>query len=292
MSAWKGQSKGSPLGYRIFIWILNTLGLSSAYVLSKIVARYYYFTAKESKNALHDFYSQLGYAVAKDRNRLIYKNFCLMAEVLIDKIAFSKGGKNNLEYTEDGEHNIADLLEQGKGVFLVGGHVGSWDMAAQFLDIGTTVNVVMYQNEKEQIEEAIGDRKNNFNIIPLTEDIGFVIAISQAIKRNEIICFNVDRTLTDSNTTSLDFLGRTASFPTGVYKLAHKLKSPVAFISGVKTSKSNYHFTCKPLGSVSDNEQSVNELATQFKDCFEQITKQYPEQWFNHFKFWENNKLA
>ncbi len=292
MSSWRGQSKGSPLGYRIFIWILNNFGLSIGYGLSKIVARYYYFTAKGSKNVLHDFYRQLGYSSREERGHLIYKNFCMMAEILIDKIAFSKGIKNSLSYTEDGEPLISELLQKERGVFLVGGHVGSWDMAAQFLDIGTPVNVVMYQNEKEQIERAIGDKKNNFNIIPLTEDLSFIIAISQAVKRNEIICFNVDRTMTDNNTISLDFLGRTASFPTGVYKLALKLKSPIAFISGVKTSKNNYHFTCKPLNQGAIPASSIGALANQFKEHFEQLTKQHPKQWFNHFDFWKSNKLA
>ncbi len=291
MSSWAGQSKGTPLGYRIFIWVLNNLGLASGYFLSKFIARYFYFTATESKKALHDFYSQLGFSSVPKRNKFIYKNFCMMAEVLIDKIAFSKGIKNKLAYTEEGEEKIIQLLAQGRGVFLVGGHVGSWDVAAQFLKIGAPVNVVMYQNEKEKIEAAIGEKKNNFNIIPLSQDLSFIIAISQAVKRNEIICFNVDRTMTDANSTELDFLGRTATFPTGVYKLALKLKSPVAFISGVKTSETNYHFNCQPLTNNNIN-QTPDDMANQFKIYFEQLAKSYPEQWFNHFNFWENNKLS
>lgn len=290
MSSWKGQSKGSPLGYRIFIWIIENLGLSTGYFFSRIVAAYYFLTASASKIALHDFYKQLGISDPSNRRKLIYQNFCKMGEVLIDKTALSKGIKNKLKYTEDGEDKIRKLLEEGRGVFLVGGHLGSWDIAAHFLEIGARVNVVMYQNEKEQIEEAIGEKKNAFNIIPLTDDIGFVIAINQAVKRNEIICFNVDRTITDNNNESVDFLGKQVSFPAGVYKLALKLKSPIAFISGVKTTKNNYHFTCKLLNSTKDSQ--LSDIVKQFTLYFEMITKKYPEQWFNHFNFWESNKIA
>ena len=55
MTAWKGQSKGSPLGYKIFIWILNNLGLSVGYFFSKIVGGYFYFSSMAFKKVLNDF---------------------------------------------------------------------------------------------------------------------------------------------------------------------------------------------------------------------------------------------
>ena len=42
MSSWEGKSKGSVLGYRIFVWSLKTFGVRAAYALLFPVTYFYY----------------------------------------------------------------------------------------------------------------------------------------------------------------------------------------------------------------------------------------------------------
>jgi hypothetical protein len=40
MSPWQGKSKGKPLGYKIFVFILRTGGVLPAYLLLRLVTLY------------------------------------------------------------------------------------------------------------------------------------------------------------------------------------------------------------------------------------------------------------
>ena len=52
MSSWQGKSRGTHLGYRIFVWILKSFGVQPAYFLLRFVAFYYFlFSYTASKQA-------------------------------------------------------------------------------------------------------------------------------------------------------------------------------------------------------------------------------------------------
>ena len=42
MSQWDGKSKGAVLGYKIFIFFIQILGIRAAYVLLYLVALYFF----------------------------------------------------------------------------------------------------------------------------------------------------------------------------------------------------------------------------------------------------------
>lgn len=222
-----------------------------------------------------------------------------MGEILIDKVALSAGIAGDFDYDNEGEHFIHQFIREGKGCILIGGHIGSWDIAAFFLHIRTKVNVVMYQNEKAQIQAVLDQAKgtNQVNIIPMSNDMSYLIEVKNALDRNEVVCFNADRFIRGDKTMTFHFLGEKAHFPTGVYQIAAKLKSPIACIAGVKKSKRKYQFYCEPIPykPLTRNKQEDNAIfhgmVKQYVLFFERITRQYPLQWFNHFNFWKANKL-
>ena len=47
MSQWEGKSKGTVLGYRIFVFFIKNVGIKSAYVVLYFVATYYYIFLKK-----------------------------------------------------------------------------------------------------------------------------------------------------------------------------------------------------------------------------------------------------
>jgi hypothetical protein len=48
MAKWEGKSKGTVLGHKIFVFILNHLGLKPAYIVLRFVALYYFLFARKS----------------------------------------------------------------------------------------------------------------------------------------------------------------------------------------------------------------------------------------------------
>ena len=63
MSKWDGKSKGSVLGYQIFVFCIKHLGVRTAYFMLYFVAAYYFLFLKKSNRVIfYYFHKRLGYS--------------------------------------------------------------------------------------------------------------------------------------------------------------------------------------------------------------------------------------
>ena len=68
-----------------------------------------------------------------------------------------------------------------------------------------------------------------------------------------------------------------------------KFKVPVSYVFAVKESNLHYHLFAsdiKDYAAVEKNEIMLQMLADYVNEI-EKKVKQYPEQWFNYYNFWE-----
>src|ERR1044072_5636803 len=85
--SWQGHSRGSSLGYRIFIGLLRKGGLKAAYNLLHIVGLYYRLFVPTATRPLRYLYKQrMGFS-EKEATRLIKRNILFFGQTLIDKVA-------------------------------------------------------------------------------------------------------------------------------------------------------------------------------------------------------------
>ena len=292
MSAWQGQSKGTPLGYRIFVWILKTFGVLPAYFLLRFVALYYFFFSFKASRQIYLLYRyKLGYGLVASIIKL-YKNYFLLGQSIIDKVVLMSGIKNNFSFDFDGEENLLKIAGMQKGGILLSAHIGNWDVAGHlFTRLKTPINIVLYDGEHEQIKEYLEGvtGKRNVNIIVIKNDLSHIYAISDAFNKNELVCMHADRFLPGNKTLSADFLGQEAKFPMGPFLLAATFKVPVSFVFAAKESKLHYHFFASQIKDYSNFGKGhlMQEMLNDFAKEMESKLKLYPEQWFNYYNFWE-----
>ncbi len=296
MSAWQGKSKGTPLGYRIFVWVLKTFGVLPAYFLLRFVAFYYFFFSFKASRQIYRLYRyKLGYSWLSSIFK-VYKNYYLLGQSIIDKVVMMSGIKNNFSFDFDGEENLREIAAMGKGGILLSAHIGNWDIAGHlFTRLQTPINIVMYDGEDEQIKQYLEGvtGKRNMKIIVIKNDLSHIYAISDAFANNELVCMHADRFIEGNKTLSTDFLGQKANFPMGPFVLAAKFKVPVSFVFAVKESKLHYHFFASRIKdySVSTKDAVMPEMLLDFATEMEHKVKNYPEQWFNYYDFWEQKTL-
>lgn len=291
MSSWQGKSKGAPAGYRIFVWVLKTAGVSTAYFLLRIVVLYYFFFSPKASGHIYRLYRQkLGYGRLASVRR-VYRNYFLLGQGLIDKVVMMAGIKNNFSFDFDGEENLQKIATLQKGGILLSAHIGNWDIAAHlFTRLETPINIVLYDGEHEEIkrylESVTGKRK--MNIIVIKNDLSHIYAISEAFAKNELVCMHADRFLEGNKTMTADFMGTPARFPLGPFLLASKFKVPVSFVFAVKENKRHYHLFAGAAKEYTnpDKQAGMQEMLNDFVKAMEQKLKQYPEQWFNYYHFW------
>jgi len=117
MSQWDGKSKGTLLGYKIFVFCIKKLGIKTSYTVLVFVAFYYFLFLKKSNQAtFYYFHKKLGYSYFKSK-RMVYLSYFTFGQTIIDKVAISAGLRNRFSYQFDGIDILNQLLKEKKVVF-------------------------------------------------------------------------------------------------------------------------------------------------------------------------------
>ncbi len=291
MSLWQGKSKGNKAGYQIFVWILKNFGVLPAYFLLRFVVLYFFLFSCRSSRQVYSLYRyRLGYSRIVSIFKL-YRNYYLLGQSIIDKVVVMSGIKNKFTYNFDGEENLKEIASLQKGGMLLSAHIGNWDIAGHFLNrLDTRINIVMFDGEQEQIKEYLASitGEKTVNIIFIKNDLSHIYEISDAFKNNELVCMHADRFLEGNKTLTTDFLGEKARFPMGPFVLATKFKVPVSYVFAVKERNLHYHLFASKIKNYDhlDKEIVMQEMLAAFAKEMEIKVKQYPEQWFNYYNFW------
>ena len=291
MSLWQGKSKGNKAGYQIFVWILKNFGVLPAYFLLRFVVLYFFLFSYRSSRQVYSLYRyRLEYGRIASIFKL-YRNYYLLGQSIIDKVVVMSGIKNKFTYNFDGEENLKEIASLQKGGMLLSAHIGNWDIAGHLLKrLDTRINIVMFDGEQEQIKEYLASitGEKTVNIIFIKNDLSHIYEISDAFKNNELVCMHADRFLEGNKTLTTDFLGEKARFPMGPFVLASKFKVPVSYVFAVKESNLHYHLFASKIKNYDhlDKEVVMQEMLVEFATEMEIKVKQYPEQWFNYYNFW------
>jgi len=288
MAQWEGKSKGLVIGYKIFIFFINKIGITAAYVLLSFVSFYFFiFSPKGTKTSFYFFHKRLGFSKLKSWFKA-YKNIFVFGQTLIDKIAISSGLNNRFTYDHDGGEVIKELLKKKQGGILISAHVGNFEIAEYFfseVDIDSQINLVTTDNERRAIKEYLESVsvKSSIKFIVIEPDMSHIFKINNALSNNELICFTGDRYFEGNKTLTETLLGKEAKFPAGPFLLGSRIKAPVIFVYVMKEANKHYHLYAR---EAKFKNRDAQDLLKKYIESIEDFLKKYPYQWFNFFDFW------
>jgi len=291
MSLWQGKSKGTKSGYRIFVWVLRNFGVLPGYSLLRFVVLYFFLFSYRSSREIYSLYHRrLGYGRLASILK-IYRNYYLMGQSIVDKIVVMSGINNKFTFNFDGEEHLREIASLQKGGILLSAHIGNWDIAGHLLKrLNTRINILIFDGEHEQIKQYLSSVTGEMavNIILIKNDLSHIYELSEAFKKNELVCMHADRFLEGNKTMKAEFLGQEARFPMGPFILAATFKVPVSYVFALKESNLHYHFFASKIKHYSHLEKNglMQQMLNDYAMEMEAKVKQYPEQWFNHYNFW------
>jgi predicted LPLAT superfamily acyltransferase len=292
MPSWQGKSKGNTLGYSIFVSIIKKFGVRPSYILLRFVAFYYFLVSYKSSRIIFNFlHRRLKYSTLTSLYKL-YRNYYLLGQTLIDKIAVMSGTGEKFTFDFDGEENLHTITSMQKGGLLLSAHIGNWEIAGHLLRrLNTRINIVMFDGEHQKIKEYLTavTGKTSANIIVIKNDLSHIYEIAEAFKNNELVCMHADRFIEGNKTITAKFLDEPAKFPLGPFLLAAKFKVPVSFVFATKETPLHYHFFATDAKDYSsyNKETLISQMLGDFANEMENKVKAYPEQWFNYYNFWQ-----
>jgi len=292
MPSWQGKSKGTTFGYSIFVAVIKKFGVLPAYLLLRVVSFYYFLFSWRSSKIIYNFYrNKLQFGKLKSLSKL-YRNYYIFGQTLIDKIAVMSSAENKFTFNFDGEHILRKITAQQNGGMLLSAHIGNWEIAGFLLKrLDTKINIVIFDGEHQKIKQYLdsvtGEHTANFIII--RNDLSHIYEIAAALKNNELVCMHADRFIEGNKTLTTDFLGHRAKFPLGPFLLAAQFKVPVSFVFAMKETNLHYHFFASEIKeySTQSKDEFIKVMLTEFAAEMEKKVKDYPEQWFNYYDFWQ-----
>lgn len=291
MNKWKGKSKGTILGYRIFVYCIRNIGIRSSYFVLYFVAAYYFlFLKKSNRYIFYYFNKRLNYSFLKSKIS-IFKSYFIFGKILIDKTAISVGLRDRFTYEFDGIQNLKDLLNEKKGGVLISAHIGNFEIAEHFfadIDFDCQINLVTTDQEVTVIKEymdSVAIKKSNIKFIYVKDDMSHIFDINTALSNNELICFTGDRYFEGSKFLETELLGKRAKFPAGPFLIASRLGVPVVYVYVMKEKKLHYHLYAR-VAQV--KKRDAQGLLNSYVKNLESMLKKYPLQWFNYFDFWDD----
>lgn len=193
-------------------------------------------------------------------------------------------------------HGILDrVLAEGNGAIIISPHLGNWELGGLGLaDRGYRINVMTFREPDEKVnalrEKARQERGIGFIYVDRddTSPLAIVEAVN-ALRRNEVVALLGDRD-GSSHTITLDFFGRPTPIPVGAAYLALASGAPVLPVF-VPLEGSRYatlmeepiYFT----GEHGRHGEAIREGMERILRVFEKYIRQYPDQWYNFFDYWD-----
>ena len=222
-----------------------------------------------------------------------YRQVFVFATTLLDRLYLTRERYDLLEISIEGEELMRAALERGQGAFLLGAHIGSFEMVSALghRQPGLRVALAMYTENLGRVAARMGyGPGGTAEIIPLGQ-LESMLRIRDCLEEGKFVGMLADRTFRDAPRQSVPFLGEAALFPTGPMRAAAALRRPVIFMVGLYRGGNRYHVLFRTLADFSQptplgRETAVRAAIERYVALLEECCRSDPYNWFNFYNFW------
>jgi predicted LPLAT superfamily acyltransferase len=303
--------RGTVLGILFVALLCKTFGRRAASGFLLFLSVYYALFHGAARRASRDYLARIGEPTTF---RAVVSHFWNFARVSLDRYLFLTGRIAEFEMHQEGHDRIlgaaAGALEAGaepagdapaeapkkKGAVLVGSHLGSFEaMRAIAKKTDVPITVVVDFRTAQRVNGVLAQLSPNLNFRMIGLDptrATSMLDVKACIDRGELVAILADRVPDRSDrSTTAEFLGAPAKFPTGPFLVAHMLNCPVFLVFGLFHAPNRYDIYCEPFADViklprATRNEALKTYAQKYAARLEAYARKAPYNWFNFFDFW------
>ena len=277
---------------RIMTFLSLRLGRSGGRLFLYLIAAYFFTFAPTARRHARAYLRRaLGRdPTAADR----FRHVLTFATTIHDRVYLMKERFDLFDISVGGESVVRAALQAGSGAFLMGSHVGSFEIIRTVgqRQPGLRVAMAMYEDNARRVNAMLAavNPAAKPDVIALGH-IDAMLKIQEYLDRGTFVGVLGDRTLGNEATQQVDFLGQPARFPVGAMRAAAIMRRPVIFMIGLYRGGNRYHVAFESLADFSTVEPRQREAAVQaaigkYAALLENYVRSDPYNWFNFFDFW------
>jgi KDO2-lipid IV(A) lauroyltransferase len=183
---------------------------------------------------------------------------------------------------------VHDALREGRGLVVLTGHFGSWEVGARVLtDLGRPVHMVVAHEPNPTVHDFLHKMRtrHGFNVIYSDRSIFTGLPALQALRRHEIVGMQIEPWGPKRGSQQVDFCGAPTRFQLGPFAMARVAKAPIVPVVAVRTGIRSYELrVCGRFDPRTAAESSAALAAT--VKIYEQLVREFPSQWLMFENVW------
>jgi predicted LPLAT superfamily acyltransferase len=298
---WTDRPEG---GGRFAIWLIRSIALYGGRPFARLflypITLYFYLRRRPEREASRAFLSRvLGRPAGTfDVMRHIHR----FAGVILDRVfLLARDDARQFQLEIHGLELLLDTYRQGRGMLLLGSHLGSFEILRVLARERPEVKlkVVLDKSQTPAITEllhalnpAIGG-----SVIDASEGgTAIVLGIKEAVEQGAVVALLGDRARLQEPTRQAPFLGESAPLPVAPYLIASVLDTPVLLCFGLYRGGNRYslhfeHFAERIEIPRSERNVRLDEWLARYAARLEHHARLDPYNWFNFYDFWHSDRV-
>ena len=288
---WAGTTYGNEWMHKWLIRMLRYIDVRILYLFVALFIIPVCLVLNPSRGIAYRYFRQrIGYGRMKSAWKT-YVNHCLFGQVVVDKFAMYAGKKFVVEIENYNEF-IDRAARKEEGFVQLSAHIGNYEIACYTLAVeGKRFNALVFAGEKASVMRNRSKMftGTNISMIAIQPDMSHLFEIDKALTDGGIVSMPADRINGSKKCIELDFLGAKAKFPLGPFSVATMRGLDVLAVNVMKDSLTSYKIYVTPLlyDKGATRQEQIKQLSEAYVAELEKRVRQYPEQWYNYFKFWQ-----
>jgi KDO2-lipid IV(A) lauroyltransferase len=189
-----------------------------------------------------------------------------------------------------------DLVEQrlslGKGLILVTGHLGNWELGGAYIAArGLPIDAVARHMANPLFDRYLTSTRERIGMT-VVHDEEAVRRVPRALRTGRAVAFLFDQGAVGLASTWVPFFGRLAKTPRGPAVFALRLGTPVVFGVALRQPSGRYQLSFEPIEvtETGDREADVDRIVVEYTKALERWIRRAPEQYFWHHRRWKHQR--
>jgi predicted LPLAT superfamily acyltransferase len=302
MSAhWSERREG---GGRFALWLICTIGLrlgrSCARAILYPITLYFFFRRAAERGASRDFLRRaFGRPVS---TFAVLRHIHCYAATILDRAFLLSGSLRRFDIRVHGLEQLEAQMAHGRGVLLLGAHIGSFEVlrALAVARPDVCVRVVMDRQQTPAMTRMLHALNPAVaaGVIDAGQDAATIaLAIQDAAKQGALIALLADRARPREATRDAQFFGAPAPFPVAPYLIASMLELPAVLCFGLYRGGNHYDLYFETFAECiqiprRERESLLGEWTQRYAARLEHYTRLDPYNWFNFYDFWHRSTDA
>ncbi|MDR3073550.1 MAG: lysophospholipid acyltransferase family protein [Deltaproteobacteria bacterium] len=293
---WSSKSLGSRLQHAIFYRLIRIGGWRLAYGLLFFVVLWHTLSPRVQRRSLayrkRRFPEAGGFALWLHCARL----HAAFGKVLVDRAVAGISGHFSLRGSAADGELLKSLHAEGKGLILLTGHVGCWQMAAKFLreTVDAPVAILLHREAGDNDRHFFEYAGQGEGITVISPEGGVVSAVKllQVLRGGGLVALMGDRAFDgDEYTERAPFMGGEIPLPYTAYRLASASGAPVAVFFAYRekplTARHEIVSVLRVPGRCGREGKAYMPYLRSFASALEEAAMRRPYQFFNFYDMWE-----